>query len=337
MNWKWLDRAYQFEDEPSGGGGEDPPEKTPEPDVSDVESGHVSHEIETRGDDDDDADDAAPETGGEGAADADDGEPAAPSPPAGATVAMPDDLGQLFRPVEAVSPHYQDGPSISSRSQPQGDPPAGEAAPPEKVDFPSGDLWLNDPEAAAEQNRKAIEYTNWASQQPLREEINTIKGHIQGNRRQQFEQIKARVQSAAGATEETVQKFYAEDGPFNSDPEFRNNPEVQAVVKQIVGGCLERALWAADEHGKTDALERISGDPSWPHVALAMAKAKATTPDPGLAPKASPAGQQPPSKDSGPRLSADERKALNAARASGSNVSAKQIADAKKRIAESVW
>jgi hypothetical protein len=280
----------------------------------------VSDPLETRGDED-------PVEGGE-----------EPKPAETPPVAVPEDFGEIFRPSEPVSPppaavpteHYPvpAGPPVA--------PPGAPTAPP-KADFPDADDWLTDAGEAAKQQAAAIAYSNWESQGPLRDAIGDIQGRIRGEDQRTFEQTQRSVEAAINETEGVVTSFYAEDGPLNSDAEFRNNPELQNVVEKVIRGSLERGIWIAEEHGNVAPLQRITKDPKFIPRCLALAKADVVTPDAGLVPGASPVVQQPPKTKTGDGLTADQRKALKAAKAEGSNITAAEIRKATKTVAENIW
>jgi hypothetical protein len=327
MDWKWLDRAYQFDGEPSGGGdagaaaeGEGAPAAEEAPAVSDSESGMVSDDLETRGDED-------PVEG--------DDEPVVSDSPA---VGVPEDFGDIFRPSEPVSPPPAAPPAAPPVYDPR--PTATEGVRvegPPRVEFPEEDDWLNDAPKAAAQQAAAIAYSNWESQGPLRDAIGDIQGRIRGEDQRTFEQIQRSVEAAIHETEGVVTSFYAEDGPLNSDAEFRNNPELQSVVSKVIRGSLERGIWIAEEHGNVAPLQRITKDPKFIPRCLALAKADVVTPDAGLVPGASPVVQQPPKTKTGDGLTADQRKALKAAKADGSTITAAEIRKATKKVAENIW
>lgn len=338
MDWKWIDRAYQFESKPSGGGAEEkPPEKEEArddapagddaPAVSDADSGQVSDDLETRADLD-------PVEGAEEYEGDEEGTTTETAP-----VGVPDDFGTIFKPTAPTSPppalteHHPVPSGVPER------PPAAPAEPaaPPKADFPGADDWLADAGEAAKQQAAAIAYANWESQAPLRTAIGEIQGRIKGEDQQTFEQTVRAVEAAVNETGKVVDGFYAEDGPLNSDAEFRNNPELQKIVKNVILGCVERGVWIAEEHGKTGPLERITRDPKFIRRILALAKADVVTPDSGFAPGASPVTQQPLKTKTGDGLSADQRKALQAARAAGSTITAAEIRKATKKTQENIW
>jgi hypothetical protein len=205
------------------------------------------------------------------------------------------------------------------------------------MEFPNEDDWLTDAGAAAKQQAAAIAYSNWESQGPLRDAIGDIQGRIRGEDQRTFEQTQRSVQAAIHETEGVVDGFYAEKGPLNSDAEFRNNPELQNIVKNVILGSLERGIWIAEEHGNVAPLQRITKDPKFIPRCLALAKADVVTPDAGLVPGASPVVQQPPKTKTGDGLTADQRKALKAAKAEGSNITAAEIRKATKTVAENIW
>ncbi len=339
MDFKWIDRMYQFESEPSGGGepakpaegeggkeptGEGVPAEGGEPAVSDEGSGDVDS-LETRGDDGPIDDDE----GGE-----------KPKPTETPAVGVPEDLGAIFKPSEPVSPPaaapaapvaapvYEPRPTATAEAKVEA---------PQKVDFPDADDWLNDAGKAATQQAAAIAYSNWESQGPMRQAIEQIQGRLQGEDRVSFEQTRRAVDNAVQEAQGSIDKFYAQDGPLNSDAEFRNNPDLQKAVENVIGQCVERGIWIAEEHGNTAPLDRITKDPKFIRRTLALAKADVITPDAGLVPGASPVVQQPPKTTTGDGLTADQRKALKAARAEGSTITAAEMRKATKQTQENIW
>jgi len=340
MDWKWLERAYQFDGEPSGGGGEGPdpepaaepagdpaPEPAPEPEPSDDPNAGVTGDAMQD-----------PEPTPEPTPDPEP-EPAIEYEP----IAMPDDLGKMFdppAPAPAATPPVA-APAPAPAATPPGPPAAtGPGAPP-KVELPTADEWYEDNAKAAEKQAAAIKYLNWEAAQsatmPLKTAIDEIRQDVQGSKDQQFQAIVKKVETAAETTKEAVSNFYDPKGPLNSDPEFRNNKELQESVKNIIGESLYRALEKADMTGKTDALEAIAGDGKFIGRVLALAKADTITAKPGLKPSASPVGPQPTSPPKGSGLSEDEQKAVKAAKMDGRSVTEKQIAAAKKKIQESIY
>jgi uncharacterized protein YukE len=309
---KWLKSAYQFDDELTGGGGEEPVSQEPSPEPA--------REPE------------APEP-------SDTAEPApTPKPEASAPthVAAPTGLKNIFAapPPPPPQPPWQQQPS--QFQQPR--QPAEQPAPPPKVDFPTEDDWNLDPGKAARQQAQAIEYSNWAANEPIRRELAELKEGFQGSRTAEFQTIVAKVNQAADAGQAAVEKMYAETGPLNADPEFRNNKDLQQAVENIIGACFEEAMKKADQTGDTTQLERISSDPKFPYRVLGLAKADAqSVPEGALRPGRSPVGPQPPAPPRGDGLSAEDAEALAAARADGINLTAADIARARKKTSESIY
>ena len=309
MDMKWIDRAYQFDEDPSGGGGGEPapepsPEPTPEP------TPEPSPE-------------PSPDPGGE------------PTPePTPTHVNMPEGLGGLFEPAPPAAgppaPAWTPpGPSIGDRLP---------AKPPPKTDFPDGDDWIADPGKAAQQQAAAIAYSNWESQQPLHQAIGELRQGFDGIKDNDFEAISNRVMATIDETGKAVKSLYMEKGRLNSDAEFRNNPELQKSVENSVGACVSSAIQKADRTGDTKALERIARDPRFPYRCLALAKADAkNVPEGALRPGASPAGPQPPQASANKGLSAGDAAALKSARAEGLTLTAADIIRARKVTKESIY
>jgi hypothetical protein len=308
MDWKWIDRSYQFEGEPSGGGGE-PPAPPAEPPTEPA------------------APSAEPPA-----------EPTPPAePPAPTYVAQPEGLAGLFAPAEPAPGGETWTPPPAAPAQPpaQPEPPKG----PPKVDFPTGDDWIADPGKAAKQQAEAIAYSNWESQQPLHSAINELRQGVQGMKQGDFEAIAQRVDRSIGETETAVGQMYSETGALNSDKEFRENPDLQKAVENIIGACVASAIQKADRTGDTKQLERISKDPRFPYRALALAKAdsKHSVPEGALRPGASPVGPQAPGAPKGDGLSEEDRAALAAARADGVNLTAADIRKARELTSKSIY
>lgn len=323
MNWKWMEQAYQFDNEPSGGGGDEPPkpadgddgaEGVTEP-ISSDDSGMLTHDM---------PDDPAPEPEPE--------PPPEPKPePEKPPVETPDAITGMFRPPPAEGgppggppAHYEPPPA---KPEPK--------APPPKVDPPTGDDWVNDPEAAAKKNAAYIEYQTYVATQPLLGEIDRLSSSFDGMQRGSFEQMKAQVERSVVEAEVAVTGLWGEKGYFNKDPEFRNNPEVQNHAKNIVQIAVDRALAHADRTGDTSKLEELKSE-RFKHRVLWMSKGEADIQSKTLVPGASPVGPQPPAKPQKARVSAEDSAALTAAKKDGRGYTEKQIADARKKISEGV-
>lgn len=342
MDWKWLERAYQFDGEPSGGGGEGPdpepaaepagdpaPEPAPEPEPSDDPNAGVTGDAIQD-----------PEPTPEPTPDPEP-EPAIEYEP----IAMPDDLGKMFdapeQPPATIPPVAVSAPApVATPPAPDTPTATGPDAPP-KVDLPTSDEWYEDAAKAAEKQAAAIKYLNWEAAQsatgPLKTAIDEIRRDVQGSKDAQFQAIVKKVETAAQTTKDAVSGFYDAKGPLNSDPEFRNNEALRESVKNIIQESVYRALEKADMSGKTDSLEAIAGDGKFIARVLALAKADTITASPGLRPGASPAGPQPTSPPRSSGLSEDEQKAVKAAKMDGRSVTEKQIAAAKKKVQESIY
>jgi len=320
MDWKWIDRAYQFDEEPSGGGmGDDLPQA----------DDNVEILTEPTSADDVKADDA-----GEGAPPPDvkpePGPEPKPEPPAAVT--MPEDFDKLFQPPEQPPARPPSQPSAGD-----GYPPATPRQAPPKVDFPTGDEFLSDPEAAAAKQAAAVKWLMWESTQPLHQTIEQIQRGFEGMQRGSYEERVNAVNHSADETKNFIKGLYAENGVLNSDKEFRNNPEVQKNVNLIIRESLRRALWIADNNGETGPLDNIRLDGKFVHRALALAKADATTPSKTIIPGASPVGPQPPTPATASKLSKAEQEAVAAAKRDGRGYSEKEIAAAKKIRSESIY
>jgi hypothetical protein len=216
--------------------------------------------------------------------------------------------------------------------------PAAPAAPPH-VEFPSKDDWLTDPGEAAEKLQAATAYRDHQARAPLLQTIEDLKTNFQGMQRGTFEDTVRAVEAAKQHTNEMMSTIYDEKGPFNSDKEFRNNPEVQAEVETIVGESIKRAVWYAEEYGDTSKLANISNDPklfAYRILALAKVGPEGSIPEGSLRPAASPVGPQPPAPSKRDGLTEQERSDLKAARAEeGNTITASQIIKArqtKKRL-----
>jgi len=313
MDKKWIDRAYQFDDDDgAGGGGGDPAPVTPPAEPAGGEPPEPG------------GGDEPPEPGGGD-------EPPAPAGP----VSLPEGLGGIFTPAEPP-------PAAAWTPPPQPQPPAEPQPPaptgPKKVDFPNGDDWLADPGKAATQHAEAIAYSNWVAQGPLRQEISELRRGVDGMQQGDFEAISSAVHRSIDETENAVSGLYAEAGPLNADPEFRNNPDVQKAVENIIGACVTSAIRKADRSGDTSSLDRIARDPKFPYRCLAMAKADAqNVPEGALRPGASPVGPQPPQSPANAGLSDEDAKALAAARADGVKITAADIKRARKVTSESIY
>jgi hypothetical protein len=153
-----------------------------------------------------------------------------------------------------------------------------------------------------------------------------------------FEAISQRVDHSISQVETTVGNLYAETGPLNADKEFRENPDLQKAVENIIGACVSSAINKADRTGDTKSLDRIASDPRFPYRCLALAKADAkNVPEGALRPGASPVGQQPPAPPRGDGLNEEDRAALAAARADGVNLTAADIKKARELTNKSVY
>lgn len=322
MDWKWLDRAYQFDGEPSGGGGDDPPPAPAPPDPTPPPAEPPPG--------------PPPEPVGDG--DTPVVDPATPPTPSG-PVALPKGLGGLFSPPPATPPP---GRPPEHWTPPAGGPaaPATPPAPegPPEVAFPDGDDWLADPGKAAKQQAEAIAYSNWKANEPMREQLAELRSGVDNMKKGDFNAISQRVNAAMDKAEEVVTGMYHEAGPLNSDKEFRENPELQKSVENIIGVCIDTAIDKADRTGDTTSLENIINDPKFPYRCLAVAKADAeNVPEGALRPGASPVGQQPAGAPRGDGLSEEDRAALAAARADGSPITAADIIKARKLTKKSIY
>jgi len=153
-----------------------------------------------------------------------------------------------------------------------------------------------------------------------------------------WEETAKQVQGAIRTTRGAVDAMYDPRGVFNADKEFRNNPELQTSVENVVNECVARAVRIADESGDTRMLDNIADKEKFAHRVLALAKADSTSiPDASIRPTASPVGPQPPSTPGSPQLTAEEKKDLKAARADGRQVTAKDIVRVRKVMKENVW
>lgn len=320
MDSKWIDRAYQFDDDDGagGGGGEPTPPQEPTGDPAPPDGGDPGGE-------------PSPPSGDPP------GEPTPPEP--AGSVALPEGLGGLFAPAEPAPP--QPGPAQTwTPPTPPGPTPTQTPEPqgPKKVDFPDGDDWLADPGKAAQQHAEAIAYSNWEAQAPLRQEISELRRGVDGMKDADFETISSAVHRSIDHAEASVKGLYDEKGPLNADSEFRNNPDVQKAVENIIGACVTSAIRKADRTGDTSSLDRISNDPRFPYRCLAMAKADAqNVPEGALRPGASPVGPQPPQPAANAGLSEEDAKALAAARADGVKITAADIRRARKVTSESIY
>ena len=308
MDFKWLDRAYQFDgDDGAGGGGGEP--APPEPTVTEPPAPPEPTVTEP------------PDSGGD--------DP--PDPPPPTAVAVPEGLSGLFAPADPP-PQMWTPPTPTPPATPE--PPAG----PKKVDFPDGDDWIADPGKAAQQQAEAIAYSNWESQAPLRNDVAELRRGVDGMKQGDFEAISSAVHRSIDQTEASVKNLYAEKGPLNADAEFRNNPDVQNAVENIIGACVASAIQKADRTGDTSSLDRIARDPKFPYRCLAMAKADAqNVPEGALRPGASPTGPQPPQAPANAGLSEEDAKALAAARADGVSITAADIKRARKITGQNIY
>ena len=319
MKWKWLEQAQQFDKEPSGGGAEDPPEPagdgetgSTEPITSD-DSGMLTRDM---------PDDPAPEP---------EPEPEPKPTPEPEPIGIPDDISGIFRAgPEPPSPETVGGVPYRREEPRRQEEPAPQAPP-----KPTGNDWLNDPEEA---QAKLDRYMDWAIQrstQPLTQKLEEITQNLTGLERGTFEATRDKVERSVNRTEEVVANLWGEKGFFNQDAEFRNNPEVQKHVKNLVSIAVRRAMDEADRTGRTERLDNIC-DEVFAHRVLHAAKGEASLPSRGLIPQATPAGPQPPAAPQKRRVSAEDAAALAAAKKDGRGYSEKQIAEARKKLSEPV-
>ena len=189
-----------------------------------------------------------------------------------------------------------------------------------------------DPGKAGKQLQDAMAYRDHEARAPLLQEIDGLRNDFRGMQRGTFEDTVRNVQAATQHTKETIDNIYGEKGPFNSDKEFRDNPLVQAEVETIVGECVKRAVWYAEEYGDTSKLSTITSDPQkFAYRILALAKVPdGSIPEGSLRPAASPVGPQPPTPAKRDGLTEQERSDLKANRADGGTLTSKQIISARK-------
>lgn len=317
MSKKWLDTAYQFDGEPSGGGGDPPPA---EPVVEPVTEPPAEPAVEPPPAEPAEPPPEPPEEGSEPP------EPKVEPPPA-AAIGVPKAFDGLFNPPAPAAQPPAHQPPVHHEP-----PPAAPAAPPQ-VEFPSEDDWMTDPGKAGQQFQKAMAYSNYQARAPLLQTIEGLRNDFQGMQRGTLEDTVRAVQSATNHTKETIDDIYGEKGPFNSDKEFRDNPQVQQEVETIVQECVRTAIWHAEEYGDISKLANITRDPQmFAHRILALAKVGPDSiPEGSLRPAASPVGPQPPQAAKRDGLTEQERSDLKAARSvEGNTLTAGQIIKARK-------
>ena len=247
-----------------------------------------------------------------------DAAPAEPDEPP--DVEFPDELKSVFIPRSPEQTHP--GGRVTQTPTPVQSAPAPTG--PQKP--PTAEMWQIEPEKAAAMQQAYLEHKIEEGVKRAMQPAEEIRSTMESQKQAQF-------QSAASKASEALPNHYK--NIFNRDKDFRTNPDLQNITKQIIGNFTANAL----NTGNVDDLTFITS-PSFARRALAMAKAefeeyKAYSVTPG---GPMPVGQQGVKPSQEPLLDDETMKGLKEAQEwAGRQYTPQQIAEARKRRDESDW